>query len=347
MTAQRRRYTRLLRVYPRDYPREELLGTLLDAAPPGRSRPLAREAANLLRHGLRARLGRPRSRTAVFWALAASVIAGLFGAAFAVRAGWETAEPLPTAAQTRAMAVEAVPDAKWQDPAPSPAAKFIIYGAPLGWHNARELLFGDGAEYAQATASVGADGGPGLDPDRAIAAARGNLEADGWTVYDASGPDQGLVLVARRGTLVLDLEAYPASTVDTTFVAADFRRTTPAAVWPCGLAGGLLAGLAAFLLFGWASRRTDGEEHPARGSVKTFFGVGLVLWWVPTLFAFPLMLQHHLEMPHPSWHPLWEWFGQPTFSLFFLAGAGCGLLALALAALPRRYPRAATRPTEA
>ncbi|WP_433047708.1 hypothetical protein [Dactylosporangium sp. CS-033363] len=339
-------YTRILRVYPRDYPRDELLGTLLAAAP-GRTGPTAREAANLLRHGLRARLGRPGSRTVVFWALATALIGGLFGAAFAARAGWETVAPLPGPAQTRAMAVVAAPGARWGDASRPPAAAFLIYGSPLSVHSLRDLLLGDGGEYTQATTGTWAPG-PGADPAGALAAASDNLEAAGWTVYPAFDDGAGGgTLVARRGSLVLTLEAYGQSTADTTFLSAGFQRTTPAAVWPCGIAGGLLAGLAAFLVFGWASRRTDAEEHPARGSVKACFGLALFLWWAPTLFAFPLMVEHHLEMPHPSWHPMWEWFGQPTFSLFFVVGGGLGLLALALAALPRRYPRAATRPAEA
>jgi hypothetical protein len=37
---------------------------------------------------------------------------------------------------------------------------------------------------------------------------------------------------------------------------------------------------------------------------------------------------------------MWEWLGQPTFSLFFVVGGGCALLVLALAALPRRRTEA-------
>ncbi|MET7965904.1 hypothetical protein [Micromonospora sp. NPDC005305] len=55
-----RRYRRLLLGYPRAYRRdrgEEILGLLLDGAPAGRTRPTLREAADLLRAGLRCRLG--------------------------------------------------------------------------------------------------------------------------------------------------------------------------------------------------------------------------------------------------------------------------------------------------
>ncbi|GHJ44726.1 hypothetical protein Cs7R123_20680 [Catellatospora sp. TT07R-123] len=55
-----RRYRTLLRAYPRWWREErgaELLATLLDAAPPGRRRPTAADAADLLRNGARCRLG--------------------------------------------------------------------------------------------------------------------------------------------------------------------------------------------------------------------------------------------------------------------------------------------------
>jgi hypothetical protein len=135
MSRLSRRYRRLLLGYPRAYRRargDELVATLIEAAPPGRTRPTAREAANLLRHGLRARLGRSASRTVVAWALLTAVIGGLFGAAFASRAGWETARPLPDPVQTRAMLAEILPGARWGDVSPAPPALFVVYNQPPG-----------------------------------------------------------------------------------------------------------------------------------------------------------------------------------------------------------------------
>ena len=57
----------LLLFYPRDYRRDrgsEILETVCDLG----TRPGPRIAANLARHGLRARLGRPASRSVVIWA---------------------------------------------------------------------------------------------------------------------------------------------------------------------------------------------------------------------------------------------------------------------------------------
>ncbi|GAA4452205.1 hypothetical protein [Phytohabitans houttuyneae] len=55
-----RRYRRLMRAYPAGYRREreeEIVATLLDAAPPGRSRPTAADAADILVAGVRTRFG--------------------------------------------------------------------------------------------------------------------------------------------------------------------------------------------------------------------------------------------------------------------------------------------------
>ncbi|MBQ0901500.1 hypothetical protein [Micromonospora sp. U21] len=112
--------------------------------------------------------------------------------------------------------------------------------------------------------------------------------------------------------------------------------------WPAGT-GGCCAGvratagegaLAGWLVFGWASRRTEGRR--VSGTASFLFGMTMVLWWLPVLLAAPHLLQHHLGEPHPAWHPLWEWLGQPTASLLFLVGALCALLALGLAAAPHR-----------
>ncbi|WP_405109116.1 hypothetical protein OG559_27835 [Micromonospora sp. NBC_01405] len=353
-----RRYRRLLFCYPRAHRRDELLATLIEATPPGRTRPTVREAANLIRHGLRARLGRPASRTVAAWAVLAAIISGVFAAAFATRAGWETAEPLPRAPQTRAMLAEVLPGQDFRGIEDAPAM-FVIYGQPISWAAANDMLFGDGAEYALDGVGGAVDGIPGQSPQETLDLTRQRLRETGWTVYrptvrdmyecigppcDPSAIPTDATLVARRGNTTLTIQVNFESAVDTTFLTAIFQRATPPAVYPIAVVGGFAGAVVAFLLFGWASRRTDGRRL-AGGAVTTLFGVTMALWWAPTLFAVPLTAQHHLDEPHPSWHPMWEWLGQPTFSLLFVVGGGCALLGLALAALPR--PRAEAVPTTA
>lgn len=338
-----RRYRRLLFCYPRAHRRDELLATLLEAAPPGRTRPTARETVNLIQHGLRARLGRPESRTVTAWAVLATIVSGLFAAAFATRAGWETAEPLPRAAETRALLAELLPGEEFRE-IEDASATFTIYSQPLGWTTLDDLLLGDGAEYELATVGGALYGVPVKPPQETLDLVRNRLRDTGWTAYRPISTDASAILTARRGNTTVTLEVYFEPTIyseDNLLVTAGFQRTTPPAVYPAAVIAGVAGAVVAFLLFGWASRRTTGR-HPARGAVTALFGVTMFLWWVPTLIAAPLMAWHHLEEPHPSWHPLWEWLYQPTCSLLFVTGGGCALLGLALAALPR--PRAEAVP---
>ncbi len=91
--------------------REELLDTLLQAAPPGRRRrrPTVGEAVDIVRCGLRARLGRPRSRGVVVYAVLV-MLAGAYLGAFAThRIGWEFAPPLPSGQPAARLSATAFP----------------------------------------------------------------------------------------------------------------------------------------------------------------------------------------------------------------------------------------------
>src|SRR5690349_12700526 len=107
-----RRYRRWLLAYPRAYRRErgpEILATLLDAAGPSRSRPAAREAARLLRHGLGRRVGEFGRRAFVVAAFAA-VLGGLSGIALGSWLSWRSVDPLaPDETTTVALARTALP----------------------------------------------------------------------------------------------------------------------------------------------------------------------------------------------------------------------------------------------
>jgi len=347
-----RRYRRLLLAYPRAYRRsrgEELLSALLDAALPERTRPTAQEAADLIRHGLRARLGRPASRTVVVWAVLSAIISGLFIAGFATRAAWETARPLPKTAEVRTMLAQILPGQEFTG-IEDPQAMFVFNGQPLTWDTANDLLWGDGGEYAQSGIGGSVNGAPVIPPQDTVELAQHNLRAHGWTVYPTmthnmygcAGPPcdpatipKSTTILARRSDTRFSMEVHSQYRSDTTSITAGFTRTTPWAVYPLGLTGGILGAVVAFLIFGWASRRTEGR-HPAGAAVKKLLCVTLFFWWAPTLYAVPWTARHHLDEPHPSWHPMWEWLGQPTFSLLFLIGCGSALLGLAAAATEPR-----------
>lgn len=174
---------------------------------------------------------------------------------------------------------------------------------------------------------------------------RQRLRETGWTLYPPMVSDTEITSAARRGNTTLTLVVYREpitmyagpTVADSAYLTIDFQRATPPAVYPFAVIGGIAGAVVAFLLFGWASRRADGRRLAGR-VVPILFGVTMVLWWAPTLFAFPVSVQHHLDRPHPSWQPMWEWLGQPDLLLLFVVGGGFALLSLAVAALPR--PRA-------
>ena len=335
------RYRWLLRAYPRAYRSargEELVGVLLDAAPAGRP---IRVAANLVRHGLRARLGRPASRSVVTWAALTAVICGLFSAAAATRLAWETARPMPDRAETVALLAEVAPEHSFTDIQVAPAL-FTFYSQKVTRGDLPMILFPDGGEYEQGAGTANAYGAPPMPVTEAVTRAEERLRDSGWRVYPrlADGYESctgkyctDMVTIttvsveARRGDTILGVTTTdPLIEPGWPYLTVTLRRATPPAALPAGVAGGLLGAALAWLLFGWASRRSEGRDGPT-----ICLGVTLLLWWGPTALALPAMVSHHRGEPHPSWHPFWEWLAQPALSFLAVAGALSALLGLGLA----------------
>ncbi|MEU4163351.1 hypothetical protein [Actinoplanes sp. NPDC026670] len=345
----------LLLAYPRDYRRErgaEILETVRDMAPARRG---PRLALNLIGHGLRARLGRPASRSVVVWATVCTLACALFGASFATWLAWAGSRPLDHG-ELAGVVHQLYPGDPAGDigDAGSPAV-FVIYGSPLSWDAASDLLLGDGGEYALATVAASFDRLPAGDRARTLDELRQRLAAAGWETrgpvysnsYDCIPGDprcdpatipSDITVYAMRGDNVLDIHLYGPNTTPVMDIA--MTRATPWTVYPAGIAGFLTAALVAWCLFGWASRRTEHGTPLARASANLLFGTGMFLWWAPILFSAPLVLVHHTGEPHFRWHPLWEWLGQPALSLPFLLGCLSLAAALALTVRPRRRPAA-------
>ena len=335
-------YAWMLVTYPKDYRRDhgaELLEPLLAES----RRPTARELANLLVHGLRTRLGRPASRTVVVWAMLATVIAGVFGAAFGSWAGWQTARPLPQPAWTRALLADVAPGQDFATAAPPTSSKFTLGGRPLTWHDADDLLFGEGGQYQPATTVTQAHLPAAEDVGAMARRASSRLEATGWTLRKSTTSPE-ISVQAARGGLALTLEMNPAQENQSARVSAAFQRTTPAGAWIGGATGALAAAAVAFLVFAWASRRTGRPDHPARLAVTFPFSLALLFWWVPTLAA-PLVVWSRPEWPRAEGQQLWERIGQPALSAWFLTGVAFAALSLFLASLPHRPELQQARPT--
>ncbi|MEV1331761.1 hypothetical protein AB0J20_19560 [Micromonospora costi] len=304
---------------------------------------------HLLRHGLRARLGRPDSRSVVAWAALTAVICGLFSAALATWVAWQTARPLPGRAETSAIVAEVLPGYAVGDIQPG-AALFAFYTQPLRPRNLDSLLLGDGGEYQQGATVAVARGRAPASQQEMLALAQRRLGESGWRVYaphvvptvtcTASGctPTGGpsdVSLAARRGDTGLQLWLPGKPSIDDTYLTVSLSRPAPPAALPAGIAAGLLGAVAGWFVFGWASRRTT-RPHPAANGVIVLYAFTMLLWWAPVVLAAPSLLNHHRDEPHPVWHPLWEWLGQPGLSLFFVVGALCALSGLVLATVPRR-----------
>jgi hypothetical protein len=340
----------LLLFYPRDYRRErgsEILETVRDLAP-HRSGP--RVAANLARHGLRARLGRPASRSVVVWASILTLACGLFAGSLGTWLAWLGSRPLDH--NDLAATVEQLYPGDQTitvDPTDPPAV-FMIYGSQLSWNSVSDLLLGDGGEYSLTGISASFAGLPAASRPQALDQLLQRLQTAGWEhsepIYTnayACIPDHpacdpttiptDITVYAQRGDNVLEARINSDNT--TPVMSLAMTRATPWTVHPAGIIGFLGGALTAWLLFGWASRRLEGGHSVVHGLAAVLYGVSMFFWWAPIMLGVPLQIAHHLGEPHYRWHHLWEWLGQPVFSLPFLIGCAVLTLALAVVALPQ------------
>jgi hypothetical protein len=258
-----------LYAYPRGPRRDEVLDTLLMAAEAGH-RP---RAWNLFRHGLRARLGRPRGRGVVVLAVLVAVVAGFFAAALAHQLAWRAVPDLPGTAQRARL------------------AQLIAPGMPVTWEYwAPDDPSQAGAPFATVAGELTSRryGGtvPSTPETRDVASftagLRERLAAAGWQVrFDHSdrGPDRAAddrIIRARDDRLVLAFEAYRAAKDADSWVWFSVYRTEPPWVAAATIATGLAGAAAGWLLFGWASRRLEGRR--VVGAVASLAAVaGLLL----------------------------------------------------------------------
>lgn len=341
----------LLLSYPRDYRRErggEILETVREIGSTRRGLPVA---ADLVRHGLRARLGRPSSRSVVIWASVFAMACGLFAASLGTWQAWLGSRPLDhnelVATVGQLYRGEQIRTIATDDP----PAVFIIYGSPLSWRSVPDLLSGDGNEYSLADIGASFDLLPADSGPHALAELQQRLQAAGWNysqpvyshAYDCIPDDprcdptsipSNITVYAQRGDNILEVDITDYNTL----MYLAMTRATPWTAYPAGVLAFLLGVLGGWCLFGWASRRTERGHPVAQALAKFLFGFAMFLWWAPILLSAPLTLLSHLLVPQYRWPPLWEWLGQPTMSLPFLLGCAMLTLALGLAALPRRQP---------
>ncbi|BFU45714.1 hypothetical protein [Krasilnikovia sp. MM14-A1004] len=322
-----RRYGRLLRFYPPGPRRAEMLGTLLECAPADRARPTVKDVVNLTRFGLRARLGRPASTGVVVLSLLVALACGLLGAATSARLGWMLQKPLPSGAEAQRLTATAFPGLSVLGGGDAPP--FVpAFGADGG------EIYGYAEYWVRNTAET-------REVPAYTKGVRDRLAGAGWQIRDDVSSDEdhdqpswSAEFSATRGGLTLAYGAYyvknhPWYDSDG---SAGFRlsRTTPP--WPAWFAvpGALLAACVGWLLFGWASRRSEG--HPGRTlGAAALAGSAMV---VLALSLFVICVWS--AQPDPlEGSPLWTTLDQLSRAPTTLA-LGLGLLALATAVLPAR-----------
>ncbi|WP_327010141.1 hypothetical protein OHA72_24605 [Dactylosporangium sp. NBC_01737] len=320
----------MLWAYPPRYRRAELLDTLLEAAAPGRRRPAVREAANLLRHGMRARLGRPASRGVVVVAWLSVVVFAFLGMAGAARLSWFTARSLPDAVELEAIRQTAYPGLR--PVAQTRVDDVFYYDEPT---TSRALLFG-ADDYTPGR--VETLYGSGEDLRVLLPGVRDRLVADGWQVsevefWDESTYGTGADLYAQRDGLTI--WATDGGWQATPRLDLTITRTRPAATVPLSVLGAVLGALVGWLVAGWVSRRTEGRHIALRGAVGTLATSAFVLIQ-PALLLCAVALYDPLDQP---WMPVPVWFGFMYLGRFpAILALGAGLGVLALAAMPRRRP---------
>jgi hypothetical protein len=325
-----RRYRRLLWAYPPGRRRDEVLDTLMEAAPAGRTRPSMRETLNLLRYGLRARLGRPAKPSVVVLAVLVALFTGCAGAGVASRLAWNAVPDYPSGtalAEITGTVYPGVPtegqrtgDGLFEDVMEPSTVQVLLQGHDEDFGFAQYefgpgFMKGDYREWTNATAA--------------------RMEAAGWEVHDlgptgatwiATGEldESGRSFWAKRDGLAIDVSSET-DVVDTPagsfFSTATMARFTPWWVTALGGVGWLLGFLVGWLLTGWASRRTEEATGAVRSLTREPAVVALLLVTPQAVLATVAFLLEPFQTTTPV---------APFWSLSVTWGYSCNLLAVAL-----------------
>jgi hypothetical protein len=335
-------FRQVLRAYPKGLRRDEMLDTLMLAG----TALTWRAVANLVWHGLRARLGRPLSRMVVVTALLVALTTGYLAAAVSDRLAWEAVPDYPAGAELAEITGTVFPGLTLE----GGRDEGKVFTDPAGEHDGLEPFNEDfgfaGYHFWPAGMSVKGDYGTW------VRAAEQRLIDAGWTIredYSTGATDtatgeldpSGRDLVAERGPLSLHLETS-FNVVDTPagefWASAGLNRWQPGWVIALDLACWLLGGLAGWLVFGWASRRTEAVGFSALFPSATALTFGLLFLTPLTvlgMIAFPLaaLREHTPHQPFWAWSVAWG-YGCNLLGLVLLLTA----LGVAAAARPSREP---------
>jgi hypothetical protein len=253
-----RRYRRWLWAYPRAYRSErgpEILATLLDAAGPSRSRPPAREAALLLRHGLGRRVAETGRRAFVVAAFAA-VLGGLGGIALGSWLAWRNVDPMaPDKATAIGLAHTVLP---------GPVAERVdYYGRHTFWNPYSEHSLHGGTGVRVGRAAVSGTVPPGAGYEQIAAAVQARMRATGWhdvhTTVHRYGPDTSpsaqAEVTGRRAGYLAAVQVVPGDEFNRATLGVDVMWAEPPGQRRDTIVGGLAGALLAALFGLYASKR--------------------------------------------------------------------------------------------
>jgi hypothetical protein len=253
-----RRYRRWLWAYPRAYRSErgpEILATLLDAAGPDRSRPPAREAALLLRHGLGRRVAETGRRAFVVAAFAA-VLGGLSGIALGSWLAWRDVDPMAPGRTT------AIGLARTLLPGPS-AERVDYYGRHTFWNPYSEHSLHGGTGVRVGRASVSGAVPPDAGYEQIAAAIQARMRANGWhdvhTTVERYGPGTSpsaqAEVTGRRAGYLAAVQVVPGDDLNRATLAVDVMWAEPPGQPRDTIAGGLAGALLGALLGLYTAKR--------------------------------------------------------------------------------------------
>ena len=257
----------LLRAYPSGPRRAEIWGTLTESWA-DRTRPASLVALGLLRHGLRARLGRPKSTAVVVAAVLISMITGFLGGAAADGIAW---------AATKAPAENTLAGAIF----PGQTVRDVRDVGAIRSQGWKSYLTGGDDEDSFGAQNLGALQPPGTDPAEWLAQARDRVTAAGWRYRGPGGPENDQSFWATRGGYAVEVgvssSTPPGEALDP---HVEIVRTQPWWLTAVALAGGIAGMLGGWLLVGWVSRRTERSPRLFRGGITVLTSI-IVAFMLP------------------------------------------------------------------
>jgi hypothetical protein len=289
------RYRRLLLTYPRSWRRAhgaELVTTLLDAAPPDRTRPTRAEALGLLWGGIRIRC-RVRGTGTACAAILTSVCTAVAVAALGGFLGWQTAPALPSDAEATRLALPALIPGRDTHPQ---RWDFVFSGDPLDVDSPSSFWLHGTDEYEAGRVyfDIWYPGGAEATTAADVAAARQRLRDAGWRLSANAAHRDGhrIEIVATYGT-----------GTSTPVMRVSVMRNRPAAVLPLTTAGLVAGALTGWLLVAAAWRRTLRVAPSRRDTTKLLYTVGvLAILPATTMSAAALTLSYlHTDEAVPAW----------------------------------------------